>query len=175
LAHPAGRPVEAELGAVLGHEAGPMPPYEELFRSGKGFTDPAEAGRFARETGVDWLSVACGNVHGAINAADRDKEKVRARINHEHLAKLREAAGGIPLVLHGGSGIRRDSVLGAVAEGITKINIGTQIRQTYERALKETDSVPAAQRAVAADVAAMTRDYFGIEGSAEKLAAALAG
>ena len=34
LAHPAGVPVEAELGAVMGHEAGPLPPYEELFASG---------------------------------------------------------------------------------------------------------------------------------------------
>ena len=40
-------PVEAELGAVLGHEAGPLPPYDELFASGKGFTDVEEARRFA--------------------------------------------------------------------------------------------------------------------------------
>ena len=36
-------PVEAELGAVMGHEDGPLPPYEEIFSSGKGFTDADEA------------------------------------------------------------------------------------------------------------------------------------
>ena len=58
MAHAAGVPVEAELGAVMGHEAGPLPPYEELFASGKGFTAPEEAKRFVEETGADWLSVA---------------------------------------------------------------------------------------------------------------------
>ena len=46
IAHAAGVPVEAELGSVLGHEKGPLPPYEELFASGRGFTDPEEAKRF---------------------------------------------------------------------------------------------------------------------------------
>ncbi len=68
-AHAAGIPLEAELGAVLGHEAGPVTPYDELFASGKGFTDPGQAQRFVRETGVDWLSVAIGNIHGAISVA----------------------------------------------------------------------------------------------------------
>ena len=56
LGHEAGVPVEAELGAVLGHEAGPLPPYDELFASGKGFTDPLEARQFVRATGCDWLA-----------------------------------------------------------------------------------------------------------------------
>ena len=68
-------PVEAEIGAVYGHEKGPLPPYEELFRSGKGFTDPEEAKRFVKETGVDWLSVAIGNIHGAIAAQQRMRRK----------------------------------------------------------------------------------------------------
>ena len=52
IAHRGGVPCEAELGAVMGHEAGPMPPYEELFASGKGFTDVAEAKRFVQESGL---------------------------------------------------------------------------------------------------------------------------
>ena len=56
LAHQANVAVEAELGAVMGHEAGPLPPYEELFASAKGFTSPEEAKRFVEETHVDWLS-----------------------------------------------------------------------------------------------------------------------
>jgi len=89
MAHARGVAVEGELGAVMGHEAGPMPAYEELFASGKGFTDPQEAARFVRDTGVDWLSVAVGSVHGAISAATRHKKKVEARLNIEHLEKLR--------------------------------------------------------------------------------------
>ncbi|MEM3466343.1 MAG: class II fructose-bisphosphate aldolase [Candidatus Jordarchaeales archaeon] len=88
LAHAAGVPVEAELGAVLGHEAGPLPPYEELFVSGKGFTDVEEARRFVAETGCDWLSVAIGNIHGAIAAGARDQKKVEARLNLERLDEL---------------------------------------------------------------------------------------
>ena len=49
IAHRAGIPCEAELGAVLGHEAGPPPPYEELFASGRGFTDVEEATRFVED------------------------------------------------------------------------------------------------------------------------------
>ncbi len=169
MAHKAGVPLEAELGAVLGHEEGPLPPYEELFKSGKGFTAPEDARRFVKETGVDWLSVACGNIHGAISDADRDKEKVQARIDVVHLRKLREVTG-IPLVLHGGSGIKRECVLDSVKEGITKVNVGTQLRQVYERSLKETGKIAAAQSAVADEIATLTRDYFGIEGSAAKIA-----
>ena len=61
IAHAAGVPVEGELGAVFGHEAGPLPPYEELFASGKGFTAPEDAKRFVEGTQVDWLSVAIGD------------------------------------------------------------------------------------------------------------------
>lgn len=145
MAHARGVAVEGELGAVMGHEAGPLPSYEELFVSGKGFTDPQEAARFVRETGVDWLSVAVGSVHGAIAAATRQKKKIEARLNIEHLEKLRQRTG-IPLVLHGGTGIRREYLLQAVRHGIAKINVATATRQPYERLMGE--SVVKAQQAV---------------------------
>lgn len=162
LAHRAEAPCEAELGAVLGHETGPIPPYEELFKSGKGFTRVDEATRFVRESGCDWLSVAIGNIHGAISKAARDRKKVEARLNLEHLAKL-AAATGIPLVLHGGSGVRREDVLGAVTRGIAKVNIGTEIRQTYETAFKAGE-VAAAQEAVYRRTTEIIRDYFNNAG-----------
>ena len=90
LSHRKGAPCESELGAVLGHESGPLPPYEELFQSGRGFTDPAEAKRFVVETGVDWLSVAVGNIHGAISGAAKSAKKVEARLDIAHLDKIRE-------------------------------------------------------------------------------------
>ncbi len=163
LAHAAGIPCEAELGAVLGHEAGPLPPYEELFASGKGFTDVEEARRFAGETGCDWLSVAIGNIHGAISGVAKDQRKVEARLSLDHLAKLRLATG-VPLVLHGGSGVRRDDVLAGVKLGIAKINIGTEIRQAYEQKLRETSSVAAAQDACYDRTVWVIRDYFGLSG-----------
>ena len=167
LSHP-GVAVEGELGAVLGHEPGPLPPYEELFRSGRGFTDVGEAERYVAETGVDWLSVAAGNIHGAISGAAKDQAKVQARLNIEHLRTISERVA-IPLVLHGGTGIELSCVLEAVGNGITKINVGTAVRQPYEACLREGRSLAEAQEAVARGVEQHLRDYR-IVGSAEALA-----
>jgi ketose-bisphosphate aldolase len=166
LAHAAGVPVEAELGAVMGHEAGPLPPYEELFASGKGFTDPDEARRFVVGTRVDWLSVAIGNIHGAISAATRGQQKVAARLNIEHLAQINRAAG-VPLVLHGGTGIRKECILDSIKHGIAKINVATAIRQPYEQALGQ--GVAAAQYAVYRAMLAVIREDLEIENSAAVL------
>lgn len=167
LAHTAGVPLEGELGAVLGHEAGPLPPYEELFRSRRGFTDPAEAGRFVAETGVDWLSVAIGNVHGAIAGAARTQKKIEARLDLEHLDRLR-AQTAIPLVLHGGSGIQTACLRAAFRHGIAKINVGTTLRQAYEQAVARSPA--AAQSAVYAAALAVLDAELGLRGSAARLA-----
>jgi len=169
LAHAADAPLEAELGAVLGHETGPVPPYEELFASGRGFTDVAEARRFVQESGCDWLSVAIGNIHGAIAAGQRDLKKVQARLNLERLEQL-SAATRVPLVLHGGSGIPADLVREAARRGIAKVNVGTEIRQAYEVELKAGGSVPAAQQAVYERTGWLLREYFGIAGIRAKVA-----
>jgi ketose-bisphosphate aldolase len=164
LAHLAGIPCEGELGAVLGHEAGPLPPYEELFSSGLGFTDVGEAQRFVRETGCDWLSVAIGNVHGAVSGALKDKKKVEARLHLDHLEQLRQATG-VPLVLHGGSGIKRDYLLAAIKRGIAKVNVGTEIRQVYEAALRESGSIATAQESVYDHTCWLIHDYFALTGT----------
>ncbi|MGW8316393.1 MAG: class II fructose-bisphosphate aldolase [Bacteroidales bacterium] len=119
MAHGKGIPVEAELGAVMGHEAGPLPPYEELFASGKGFTAPEEALQFIQESGADWLSVAIGNVHGAISRAARTEKKIEARLDIPQLKKISEAVQ-IPLVLHGGTGIGKEYLLQSFRNGIAK-------------------------------------------------------
>jgi len=168
MAHPAGVPVEAELGAILGHETGPLPPYDELFASGRGFTDPDEAKRFVAETGVDWLSVAVGSVHGAISATRKNEPKIRARLDIDHLERIRRAVDA-PLVLHGGTGIPSAIVRDAVHHGIAKINIATAIRQPYEAAV--SDSVVAAQDAVRRATLAVIRSDLGIENSAHSLLA----
>lgn len=144
-AHRFGVAVEAELGAVLGHESGPLPPYEELFASGKGFTDVEEAIQFINESRCDWLSVAIGNIHGAISGAAMNQKKLEARINLDHLKALNNALG-VPLVLHGGSGIDLHYVRLASQLGISKMNIGTDLRQVYELEFRQTGSVKKAQK-----------------------------
>jgi len=167
MAHP-NVTVEAELGAVLGHEPGPIPPYEELFRTGRGFTDIDEAARFAAESGVDWLSIAVGNIHGAISGAAKDERKVEARLNIPRLRAI-SARARLPLVLHGGTGIQLGCVLEAISNGIVKINVATAIRQPYEVCLRSGATPADAQQAVAEAVAQQLRDYR-IVGSAEVLA-----
>ena len=169
MAHLKGIPVEGELGAVLGHERGPLPPYEELFRSGKGFTAPEEAKEFVKETGLDWLSVAIGNMHGAISGAAKNRKKPRTRLNIRHLGKI-VSATNVPIVLHGGSGIAKESMIAGIRNGITKINIGTSIRQEYEKGLREAQNVNAAQRLVKDQVRDLIENYFNIKESATKLA-----
>ncbi len=164
-AHPLGVPVEAELGAVMGHEDGPMPSYEELFASLRGFTDVAEATQFVQESGVDWLSVAVGSVHGAISQASRDQKKVTARLHIERLSEI-NAALKIPLVLHGGSGIALSYLHDSFKEGIAKLNIGTDIRQAYEANIEK--SLEVAQEAVYKRVLEIVEE-LQISGSAKEL------
>jgi ketose-bisphosphate aldolase len=162
LAHQAGIACEAELGAVLGHEAGPLPPYDELFASGKGFTKVDEAARFVAETGCDWLSVSIGNIHGAVSGVYKDQKKIAARLDLDHLERLFKATA-IPLVLHGGSGIQREFVLASFKKGIAKINVGTEIRQAYESTLQTTGKITAAQDAVYERTTWLIGDYFGLK------------
>ena len=164
LAHQAGIPVEAELGAVLGHESGPLPPYEELFVSGKGFTSSEEALRFIGETEADWLSVAIGNIHGAISEAARVEKKPTARLNIEHLKTINDKVG-IPLVLHGGTGIAKEYLMQSFKAGITKINIATAIRQPYEKLMHT--SVKKAQEAVYSEMIDILNNQIEIAGSAK--------
>ena len=83
------------------------------------FTNPDEAAEFVKETGVTCLAVLIGNAHGHYKKPPKlDIERVKA---------IREATGGIPLVLHGGSGIPDDQVKAAINAGIRKMNIGTDV------------------------------------------------
>jgi ketose-bisphosphate aldolase len=162
MAHAAGIPVEGELGAVFGHEDDPLPSYEELFVTGKGFTAPEDAKRFVHETEVDWLSVAAGNIHGAIARATRHNKKVEARLDIEHLERIHKAVE-VPLVLHGGSGIKKECIWDAIQRGIAKINIGTAIRQPYEAAVKE--SLKAAQKAAYEATVRVLTEELRLQGS----------
>lgn len=166
LAHSNNVPAEAELGAVVGHEDGPMPSYEELFASGQGFTDVQEAKKFVEQTNVDWLSIAFGNVHGAIAKAKKDETKIAARLDIDHLKKLQDAVG-VPMVLHGGSGIQVEYIREAIANGISKINIGTTVRQAYEKYMNE--SLEKACQAVYDSVCDLVTNELSVAGKADKI------
>jgi ketose-bisphosphate aldolase len=166
MAHKHSIPLEAELGAVLGHESKLTMSYQEIYESGFGFTDPEQAKEFVEKTEADWLSVAIGNIHGAVSGAAKGKDKVEARLNIEHLKKLKEKTL-IPLVLHGGTGIKAEYVTEATNNGITKINIGTEIRQAYERTLRSKDRDP--QQEIASRVRALILDVYHLQGTAHKI------
>ena len=117
--HPLGIPVEAELGHV-GDEG-------EYTLENYGYTDPALAKEFVERTGIDFLAVAIGNQHGVYTA--------EPKINYEVLKAVREAVD-VPLVLHGASGIPAEDIRRCCREGITKINIHTDMLLEAIAALK---------------------------------------
>ncbi len=168
IAHAASVPCEAELGAILRFGVGRLPPYEELFASGEGFTKVDEAVRFVRETGCDWLSVSIGNIHGAVVGALRDRPKGESRLNLQHLETLSRATG-VPIVLHGGSGVKHEDVLAGMKKGIAKVNVGFEIRKAYEDALKTTKSIDAGREAVYRRTRSLLKDYFRISGIARSI------
>jgi ketose-bisphosphate aldolase len=147
MVHRSGVACEGEIGAVMGHESGPMKPYEEIFAAKLGFTKIDEAARFAGESGCDWMSVAVGNIHGAVAEVTRHQKKPEARLDVAHIAALSKA-GSTPLVLHGGSGIPQDYIRQAITAGIAKINVATEIRQAYEHELTASGAIDKAQETV---------------------------
>ena len=160
VAHAAGIPVEAELGAVMGHETEQTSiPYEEIFAKKMGFTRVDEALTFVQESDCDWLSVAVGSVHGAIADNLLDKKKPAAKLDIERIAELRSALN-IPLVLHGGSGIVEDYITRGIKAGIAKINVGTELRQPYERAMREKNDVEYARECVYTRCRELIRDFL---------------
>ena len=122
--------VEGELGHVGSVNDDAMEEY----------TDPAEAADFVKKTGVCCLAVLIGNAHGHYKKPPKlDIERVKA---------IREATGGIPLVLHGGSGIPDDQVKAAVNAGIRKMNIGTDVCCAFAEGTKEILDDPSRSLAI---------------------------
>lgn len=94
-------------------------------------TDPKQALAFVEATGIDRLAVSVGNSHGISFQEDR--------LDIERIAAIKEAIGArAVLVLHGGSGIPNEQISAAIAGGIRKININTELRVAFHDALKAT-------------------------------------
>ena len=90
-------------------------------------TDPEEARRFADATGVACLAVSIGNVHGTYAG--------EPRLDWDRLAAV-EAAVGVPLALHGASGLPDADVRRAIAGGVRKVNANTELRAAYLEATR---------------------------------------
>ena len=112
-------PVEAELGTVGGKE--------DTHSAGIAYTDPDQAEVFVRETGVASFAPAIGTAHGVY--------KAEPRLDLERLSAIAERVG-IPLVLHGTSGVPDDTVRECVRRGICKVNYATDLRITFSSAVK---------------------------------------
>jgi len=115
-----GIPVEAELGQVGGKE-------DDLEADGDKYTDPDEAKEFAQRTGISSLAIAIGTAHGFYA-----KTPV---LDKERISKIRNCVG-IPLVLHGASGLSDEDVRECVARGMCKVNFATELRVAYTTAGK---------------------------------------
>lgn len=116
-AHPLDVTVEGEIGAVGRVDNVTMEGSKESTQ-----TDPAEAARFAQETGVDCLAVSIGNAHGQYTKPPQ--------FDFDRLAKIRLATK-IPLVLHGGSGTPEADLKRAISLGMAKVNVATDCVQAW--------------------------------------------
>ncbi len=121
IAHDFGIPVEAELGKI--------PDVGESVHWPDYYTDVEEARRFVAETGIDTLAISVGIVHGVIPGLKPEPLAIG------RTKELRDATG-IPLVLHGASGIPTDEVLAARAAGVHKFNADTDLRHAFRAGLE---------------------------------------
>jgi ketose-bisphosphate aldolase len=115
-----GASLEGELGS-LNEEGG-------LRSDGMVYTDPLQAACYARETGIDSLAISVGNAHGLYKGIPC--------LNMERLMQIEENTG-LPLVLHGSTGIDAEQLAQAAALGISKINVNTDIAMAASQAARE--------------------------------------
>ncbi len=120
-AHEKGISVECEVGGIGGEEDGVTSMGE--------VASPTECAAIA-ELGVDFLAAGIGNIHGKYPAN-------WAGLNFEVLEKIQEVTNGIPLVLHGGSGIPADQVAKAISLGVSKINVNTELQLEFAAATRK--------------------------------------
>jgi fructose-bisphosphate aldolase class II len=159
-AHATGAGVEAEIGHV-----GSGSDYQSFGALRKGFTDPAMAQRFIEETGVDCLAIAIGTAHGLYEG--------EPSLALDLLAEIRGRVD-VPLVLHGGSGLSDNQFRAAIAGGICKINVFTNLALEATRrvvAVAQAEDVSyfkltAQIREAFHDLCAHHLDVFGTTGQA---------
>ena len=124
LAKEYGASVEAEIGIVTGHEGREF----HIEEPGAAYTDPELAARFVRDTGIDALAASVGTVHGFY--------ATQPKLDFDRIEKIKELTG-LPLVMHGGSGISVEDTQRAIRCGIRKINYFSYMSNAGVRAVKE--------------------------------------
>lgn len=97
-------------------------------------TAPEEAARFAKETGIDVLAPAVGNMHGLTERMVKGKEQKRLDITR--IAAIKKAVN-LPLTLHGGSGTADEDFVSAIKAGINIVHISTELRVAWRRGVEE--------------------------------------
>jgi len=120
--------VEGELGYVRGESK-----IQEVIEiKPEDLTKPEEAGQFVRETGVDMLAPAVGNIHGIVT-------KSVESIDVSRISDIKKAIGeNVFLVLHGGSGLSESEFKNAIDAGISMVHISTEIRVAFTKTLRKT-------------------------------------
>lgn len=166
LAHACGVPVEGELGYVAGAEGEDA----ELHPGQSILTSPADAEAFVARTGVDFLAVAIGTVHGRYRGTPQ--------LDFDRLAEI-DRRLRMPLVLHGGSGLAPEDYRRLAERGIAKVNLYTALADAAAASIRAqvaegvdsfTGLHAGVREAVAAEVArAIT--WLGSAGRAASLAA----
>jgi len=157
ICHDFGIPVEAELGRIP--DAGQDVNWDEYC------TDVGQAERFVRETGVDTLAISAGIVHGTVNGEVPPLDILR-------IEAIREATG-IPLVLHGASGLSETEIAAARGAGVHKFNADTDLRHAFRSGIETVwsegdrqleDAMAEGRRRMVVATAEKLRQY-GIAGS----------
>lgn len=123
ICHAMGATVEGELGHVGDNQGN-----GKLLCPSDFYTDPDLAKDFVQKTGVDALAIAVGNAHGDY--------QFPPKLDFSRIESIRDATG-VPLVLHGGSGLSDEDFRMAVERGVCKVNIFTDIDKAGKRGIQE--------------------------------------
>lgn len=121
LCHAKGVSVEAEVGSIGGEEDGVV---------GAGELADLEESRRMAETGIDIFAAGIGNIHGPYPDNWQG-------LNFERLREIQEVTKGIPLVLHGGTGIPGDMIQKSVTLGVSKINVNTELQLAFAAGVRK--------------------------------------
>ncbi len=128
IAHAMNVSVEAELGRLVTGEAGSKEEANEDMKAEDFYTRPDEAKIFCEKTGVDALAIAFGTAHGFYTA--------QPKLDFD-VVKNVAAATGLPLVMHGGSGVSEEGFKKSIANGIRKINYYSYMSKAGYMAAKD--------------------------------------